>query len=138
MNCKRRVVWVAVVAAVGLWGCARGPAGGVGGAERKALEAKIGKLEEDVRAIATARDQARKKLTELQQEVVRLNQAVKERDELRHQVAVRTEERDSVQSQYDQFRKAIRDLVGQAEAGNFPAPKPAASAATAAPLAGNS
>jgi hypothetical protein len=40
---------------------------------------------------------------------------VKERDDLRVQLKVRTTERDQVSNQYEQFRKSLRDLVGQAE-----------------------
>jgi chromosome segregation ATPase len=125
----KKALVVAVVAALGLWGCARGPAGNgnASGEKAKALEQKVSKLEEDFRVAATARDQARQRLTaleeqraQLEKEMTRLKGAVKERDDLRQQVAVRTTERDALQSQYDQFRKAIRDLVGQAEAASAP------------------
>jgi hypothetical protein len=126
MSRAKRALVVAAVVTLGLWGCARGPGQGVASAERvKALEAKINKLEDDFRAAATARDQARQKLNaldeqknQLQQEVIQLTKVVKERDQLRTQVTLRTSERDSLQNQYDQFRKSIRDLLGQAEAGS--------------------
>ena len=114
---------IAIVASVGLWGCARGPASGSAAAERiRALEFKVSKLEEDFRAAAAARDTLRSRLaiaeeerTRLENEVVQLKLVVRERDELRKQVATRTAERDMLQVQYEQFRKGLRELLGQAE-----------------------
>jgi uncharacterized coiled-coil DUF342 family protein len=130
---------MAVVAALGLWGCARGPSGnGAAGEKVKALEQKVSKLEDDFRVAAAARDRARQRLTvveeqrgQLQKEVTQLKDTVKECDDLRHQVAARTTERDTLQVQYDQFRKAIRDLVGQAETAGGPSLQPATVTAAA-------
>ena len=61
----------------------------------------------------TAAEQER---TELGQQVEKLQVVAKERDELRQQLTVRTSERDSVQSQFEQFRSGIKNLLGQAEA----------------------
>src|SRR5262249_61771706 len=89
----------------------------------RALESKCAKLEDDYRAVASARDQFRKKLAlvedernELRKEVELFQTVVKERDELRTQLAARIGERDQLQSQFDQLRKGIRSLLGQAEA----------------------
>jgi septal ring factor EnvC (AmiA/AmiB activator) len=115
MSRAKKALVVAVVAAFGLWGCAQGP----GSENNRALEAKVRKLEEDFKAAATARDQVRQKLAAVEEQGNKLQQqlaeVVKDRDGLRQQVAVRTSERDALQVQYDQFRKAIRDLVGQAD-----------------------
>jgi septal ring factor EnvC (AmiA/AmiB activator) len=135
MSRANKAVIVAVVATFGLWGCARGPSTvGAAGAERiKALEVKIAKMEEDFRAAAAARDNFRQRLAgveqqraALEQEVAALRVTVRERDDLRKQLVVRTGERDTLQVQYDQFRKGLRDLLGQAEA--------AASGATTQPV----
>src|SRR5437660_779076 len=58
-----------VLASVGLWGCNQ--AGNTGGqAERiRSLEAKVAKLEDDYRAAATVRDQARKNAQPLEEEL---------------------------------------------------------------------
>jgi septal ring factor EnvC (AmiA/AmiB activator) len=111
---------IALVASVGLWGCARGPASGSAAAERiKALEFKVGKLEEDFRAAASARDVLRSRLASAEEQRSRLEseveRVVSERDELRKQVAARVAERDTVQAQFEQFRKGIRELLGQAD-----------------------
>jgi septal ring factor EnvC (AmiA/AmiB activator) len=138
MNRVNKGLVLAVVASLGMWGCAKGPANGTSTAERiKQLEYKNGKLEEDVRAAAAARDALRQKVTgieeQLQKEVDQLRSVVKVRDDLRTQLATRTGERDALQVQYDQFRKGLRDLLGQAEAAlNTPGSAPATAAAVAA------
>jgi hypothetical protein len=88
----------------------------------RALEAKVTKLEEDFRGAVAARDQLRKKLAttedekgQLAKQVDQLTQVVKERDELRQQLTLRTTERDSLQNQFNEFRKGIKALLGQAE-----------------------
>jgi outer membrane murein-binding lipoprotein Lpp len=111
---------VLCVAAFGLWGCAQGSAGGI--AERiKALEAKCSKLEDDYQAAATARDAAKKKAAALQNERDNIRQ------ELDQQLTTRTAERDALQAQYEQFRKNIRTLLGQADAAAGVSAPPAVS-----------
>jgi uncharacterized coiled-coil DUF342 family protein len=111
-----------VVTTMGLWGCAQEQNRGSGSARMKSLESKLAKLEDDFRAVVAAREQIRKKLTAADQERARLNDeleqlqnAAHERDELRQQVNTRTTERDALQTQFDQFRKSIRTLLGKAE-----------------------
>lgn len=125
MSLGNKAAVVAVVCSLGLWGCARGPASGQAAAERvKTLEAKVVKLEDDFRAVATARDQARAKLSAAEEQRNQLRQELaqfqKEQNDLRVQVTARTGERDALQVQYDQFRRAIKDLLGQADAGVLP------------------
>lgn len=123
MSQAGKALIVFVVAAMGLWGCAQGPANSPANAERiKALETKLAKLEDDFRAAVSTRDTLRKKLTtaedertQLAKQVDQLQQVVRERDDLKAQVALRISERDSVQSQFDQFRKGIKNLLGQVE-----------------------
>jgi DNA repair exonuclease SbcCD ATPase subunit len=114
---------VMVVTACGLWGCARGPAGSAAQAERlRALEAKCAKYEEDYRAVADARDQAKRAVTGLQQERSRLQKELtlkqeteKERDDLRKQLEARAGERDQLQARCDRLKKGIQNLIGQDE-----------------------
>jgi hypothetical protein len=126
-------VIIAVVASFGLWGCARGPGGSAAAERIKALEQKVVKLEDDFRAVASARDTLRQRLSAvedqralLEKDVAILQVVVKERDDLRKQLSNRTAERDSVQVQFDQFRKGLRELLGQADT--------AAAAATLQPV----
>jgi DNA anti-recombination protein RmuC len=119
-----KAVGVFLVAAFGLWGCAQGPGGSTASDRLKALEAKNARLEEDFRTASAARDQLRKKLTateeaqtQLQQDLDELKTLLtKERDDLKGQLNQRIQERDVLQSQYDGFRRDLKDLLGQAEA----------------------
>ena len=111
--------------------------------------AKLQKLEEDHRVAVAAGDQFRQKLAtseeqatkakkdlELQLEQTKAAAAI-ERDALKAEVKARTGERDALQSQYDGFRKTLRDMLGNAETAvgqlNLPArqSQPAATAMTA-------
>lgn len=123
MSPVKKLWIIAIVSALGAWGCAQGPANGTASMERiRALETKISKLEEDFKGAIAVRDQLRKELTgvkedrnRLGQQVEQLQAVVKERDELRQQLTVRTTERDTLQTQFEQFRKGIKTLLGQAE-----------------------
>lgn len=138
MTRAKKVMVVLIVATLGIWGCAQGqaPNSSAGLAERiKALEAKNTKLEESFRDASATRDQLRKKLAAVDEETQQLRQdkqsaeqaresadqqakgLAQERDELKQQLNARTGERDALLVQYDQFRKNIRELLGQAEAG---------------------
>jgi uncharacterized coiled-coil DUF342 family protein len=121
MNRAINVLVVMVAAVLGLWGCAQG--GGSSHEKVRALESKCAKLEDDYRAVALARDQLRKKLglveeerNELRKEAELVQTVIKERDDLRTQLVARIGERDQLQIQFDQLRKGIRSLLGQAEA----------------------
>jgi chromosome segregation ATPase len=131
MSGVNKALVVAIVATLGLWGCARGPVNGPGAAERiKSLESKVAKLEDDFRAVAAARDQFRQKL------VVADNQrkeVAKDRDDLRKQLTARTTERDTLQTQYDQFRKGLRDLLGQMDTAAAGSNQPITAAALVVP-----
>jgi peptidoglycan hydrolase CwlO-like protein len=110
-----------VMAAVGVWGCSRSsPTDGRDAATMRALEAKVTKLEEDMTTLQAAREHLRQKVDGLEKERTSMNRAlqalIQERNELRGQLTARITERDAVQAQYDNFRKEIRNLVGQADA----------------------
>jgi chromosome segregation ATPase len=99
----------------GLWGCSRGPSAATLAERIKALEAKCSRLESDFRAAAATRDQLRVQLTQSEDQIAKLQQVVKERDELKTQLTLKISERDQVASQFDAFRQSLRELVGQAE-----------------------
>jgi chromosome segregation ATPase len=104
---------VLMMGIMGVWGCAQGPASGPTAERIRSLESKCAKMEEDCKAATDARDVSKKKLSALELEKKRLL------DDLNEQIRMakeRTAERDGVQSQYDQFRSNIRNLLGQAEA----------------------
>jgi chromosome segregation ATPase len=143
MNPRVRALIVLVVASMGAWGCAQGPANGPTSAERiRALENKISKLEDDFRTVVVARDQLKKKVSAIEEERGQLNEQLqlvsKERDDLKQQLATRTTERDNLVAQFDTFRKGIKNLLGQAEVALTATPRPVISVAAAAPVPGKS
>jgi predicted RNase H-like nuclease (RuvC/YqgF family) len=119
-----QVLSVMLIVLIGLWGCARGPAGHTTQVERiHMLEAKCTKLEDDYRSIASARDQARKQVAALETERKQLQKELadklallKERDALRQQIASRTSERDNLQQRCDRLKKGLQNLLGQDDA----------------------
>ncbi len=136
------------VTLLGVYGCAKAP-GTPAATESTTAAAKLQKLEEDHRVAVAAGDQFRQKLAtseeqatkakkdlELQLEQTKAAAAI-ERDALKAEVKARTGERDALQSQYDGFRKTLRDMLGNAETAvgqlNLPArqSQPAATAMTA-------
>src|SRR2546429_9935501 len=73
-----RMLAVLVVASLGLWGCAQGPANN-GHVERlRGLETKIAKLEDDFRAAVVVRDQLRKKLTQAEEQKAQLGRQLEQ------------------------------------------------------------
>lgn len=124
MTRSGKMLSVMLVVILGAWGCARGPVGPSAQAERiHSLESKCSKLEDDYRAVAGARDQARKQVAALEAERTRLQndlaekQAIlQERDDLRQQVATRTNERDGLQQRCDRMKKGLQSLLGQDDA----------------------
>jgi chromosome segregation ATPase len=123
MTRANKALVVMVIGVLGLWGCAQGPANSSSASlERiKALEGKCTKLEDDYRAVASARDQLRKRLATAEEERARVQQelnlcqgVMKERDELKVQLG-------AAHGQFDQLRKNLKTLLGQVEAAAAPA-----------------
>jgi hypothetical protein len=135
-----KVLGFLLVTLLGLYGCAKGPAGASG--DGSATPAKVQKLEEDYRAAVAARDQFRQKLTAAEEQHARAQaQLQKELDEtrataatekeaLKNEVKARTSERDAVNGQFETFRKNLKELLGSADSAvgalHLPGPKPAA------------
>jgi hypothetical protein len=129
---QKIVVYVLVLSA-GLYGCAKNPSGsGSGSSERNSSsEARLHRAEEDLKTAAAARDQYRQKLLAAEERQTQLQKqldqeraaAATERDALKDEVKLHLTERDTVQSQYDGFRKGLRDLLAQAE-GTLTPPVP--------------
>jgi chromosome segregation ATPase len=117
MTRANKALVVMVIGVLGIWGCAQGPANSTSTSlERiKALEGKCTKLEDDYRAVASARDQLRKRLAAVEEERARVQQelnlrqgVMRERDELKQHLA-------ATQGQFESFRNSIKALLGQAE-----------------------
>jgi chromosome segregation ATPase len=120
MTQYQKALAVLVVAVLGIWGCAQGPAGSASAEKVKSLENKLNRVEEDFKAAAAARDQFKKKLVDAENLTVQLRQELdaiqKEREELRALVKTRTTERDNLSNHFEVFRKNLKDLIGQTEA----------------------
>jgi chromosome segregation ATPase len=124
MNRYHRALAVLLVSVFGLWGCSRTPtnssvADGSSSEKLKTVESKLSKLEDEFRVANSARDQLRKKLIEaeesqkqLQAQLDSLKDSIKAKDEA---IAKRTAERDQLLTQYDAFRKNVKDLLFKAE-----------------------
>jgi hypothetical protein len=121
---------VILVATLGAWGCARGPAGQhAAQAERiRTLEGKCAKLEDDYKAVAGARDQARRRLAALEEQNARL-----QRDLVAHRAVLR--QRDALQVRCERLKKGLQDLLGQDDAAAGPSTgQPVTSSAVAVPI----
>jgi chromosome segregation ATPase len=128
-----------LAAALIVTGCTRGPSGGSTGDRVKALESQCAKLEEDYRAVADARDAARKKAKGLEEESQHLKKELAGLND-EHQKTVKegtavAKERDDLRLQLEQFRNSLRSLLGQAESALGPN-GPAASTGASAPTGG--
>ena len=125
MTRSHKVLGFLLVSILGVYGCAKGPAGRPN--DHSTAEEKVKRLEEDLRAASQARDSFRQSLlaaeekqAQLQRQIDQANAtAAKERQErelLKTELKTRIAERDTLQTQYEGFRKSIRELLGQAEA----------------------
>lgn len=114
---------VLVVISAVVVGCSQRPTAATGGNDRT-LETKVAKLEKDLKGLQDEAVKARaeaarqiaddaKRIADAAKQVADLG---KERDELKTLLKARTGERDVVQTQYDTFRKELKELVGKMDA----------------------
>jgi hypothetical protein len=109
MNRTFKIMGFILVTLFGAYGCTQAP----GGSDRSSSPAaKLQRLEEDLKATAAARDQFKQKLFEAEN---RQAQIQRQLDSERAQLKARTSERDTIATQYDGFRKNLKELLGQAE-----------------------
>jgi chromosome segregation ATPase len=122
---------ILLVGALCIWGCTQSSGTGSTKTEKvKSLEEKLAKLEDENKSVAVARDQLRKKLIETEEQKLKIQREfeeqqganVRERDDLKSQLASRTNERDSLQVQFDLMRKSLRNILSQADtiSASFP------------------
>jgi hypothetical protein len=112
MTRSHKILGFLFVVVVGAYGCARVPVGSGGTEKSTSLEAKAQRLEQDFRAAAAARDQFKQKLLAAEEEQTRLQRQL---DQERAEVKARIAERDTIATQYDGFRKSLKELIAQAE-----------------------
>jgi len=114
MNRATKIIGFVLVTLFGVYGCAKGP--GDGTEKGSAPATRSQRLEEDLRAASAARDQLRQKLVAAEERQTLLQKQYEtERAALKAELKARTTERDSVATQYDGFRKNLKELIGQAE-----------------------
>ena len=103
-----------------------------------ALEARVSKLEKDLRASESARDAAQGKLqaavmtgrdleARVEASLTKSGLLEKECVALKGQLATRTAEKEQLAQNLDSFRKGLRELLGQADTAAAVAPPGAAS-----------
>jgi len=125
---------VLLVCVLGAWGCSQQRTGAIS-AKITDLEIRYAKLDEDYRTLQATYELNRKKLNQVEGQRVALEKLKgtlshelasvnTDRAALRKQVAERTLERDSAQTNLIQFSKELQSLAGRVEAaanGNSPA-----------------
>lgn len=120
MTRSHAILVALLIVGIGLYGCARNPS--ETGANASATQ-KAKRWEEDFQAAAAARDQYRQKLLAAEEKQAHLQKqleeermaAAAEMQSLRAELARRQSERDNLQTQYDGFRKNLKELLAQAE-----------------------
>jgi chromosome segregation ATPase len=123
------ILLIVVAGFIAAWGCGQSPSSG------RSLEARVAKLEQELKASEAARDSARAQAVaaeqKLKQEQARATTVEKE---LRNTLQARTAERDQALAQFEGFRKNLKDLLGQVEAAanTLPATTQPTSASTVA------
>jgi chromosome segregation ATPase len=133
MSRSQKIVGVLIVSVFGIWGCSRTPsAESAATAEKlKSVETKLARLEDDFRAVASARDQLSKKLlaaeearTALLAQVETLHKDLKSKEDL---VQNRTSERDQANVQLKSLKDGLKDLLTKMDDGPKPDATPAVS-----------
>lgn len=118
-----KVLLILSLTVFGLWGCGKAtPNADVG-----STNPKVTKLEDDLRVALLDRDVYRQKVSntedQLRTEIYRTQALQKERDELLAQLREKTEEAKELTTQFDGFRKNLKDLIGQADVAMAPKSK---------------
>jgi chromosome segregation ATPase len=112
---KRALVVVMLTSVLGMWGCTQNGASPSASSRLRELEAKTARLEDDFKSVSAARDQARTKLANAEEQrlllTAQLEALTRERDEFKAQSKNRTAERDNLQSQLAQFGRDLKSLL---------------------------
>ncbi len=117
-----KILLVLGLTVFGVWGCSKGSTGSASDKSSN-NEAKVAKLEEELKSTTAG---FRTKLAaieeQLRAETARGVALQKERDDGLTNLKAKSLERDQVQTQFDSFRKNIKELLGQTEAALAPQP----------------
>ena len=100
-----------------LWGCSPYQSASPSAPPDKTLEARVEKLEKELKA---AKEQTTLATADLKAEQGKRATAEKERDALKAQVKLRGDELAKAQTDLDGLRKGLKDLLGKADAALAP------------------
>ena len=107
---------------ISAWGCGQTTPGAMSSSKLSSLEARVSKLEKDLKATETARDAALAKAADAERrfhsEEARSNCLEKERDSLQANLKARVTEKEQLQTQFDGFRKNLKELVVQMDSAS--------------------
>src|SRR5262245_51649226 len=105
MTRSQKALGFLLVTIAGVWGCSKSPGGTAGAEKNPTLEAKTKRLEEDLRAASSARDQFRLKFQAAEEQLAaaetRAGQLQTQLDQTKATLAVTTTERDTVKAERD-------------------------------------
>jgi chromosome segregation ATPase len=112
-----RIVWILTLIGLGLtplWGCQPHAA-----SAQAQLEARVAKLERDLRALEAARDHAMARADAAERQALeqtrRTQTAERQRDELQAQLKVNRGELEQLGQQFTSFQSRLRDLASEME-----------------------
>ena len=107
---------------ISAWGCGQSTPGAISSNNLKSLEARVSKLEKDLKATEAARDTALTRAVDAEKRIrtdeVRILSLEKERDTLQVNLKARVTEKDQLQTQFDGFRKNLKELVVQMDSAS--------------------
>lgn len=116
------IVLIIFAGFISAWGCGQTTPGAISVSKLSSLESRVSKLEHDLKATETARDAALAKASDAERrfrsEESRSNGLEKERDTLQTNLKARGTEKDQLQTQFDGFRKNLKDLVVQMDSAS--------------------
>ncbi|CAN5425758.1 hypothetical protein BH11PLA2_BH11PLA2_11550 [soil metagenome] len=117
MTRTQKVFGVFALLMAGIWGCAASESSS--SATAKKLEARVAKLEEDLKTTSVSRDALKSRLVALEDQVraesERTRLVEKERDEVAAKLNAKSMEKETAVADYDDLVKKLEGVLGQAK-----------------------
>ncbi len=121
MNRTRLALPILLGIIVALWGCTNPSSQPARTAEANALETRVSKLEKDLKL---AQEQVNSVTRKLQMEEAKTAKLAVERDEAVSNLRIRSEEYSKAQSDLEQVRTGLRDLLQRVDSALLTVPVP--------------
>lgn len=142
---KRHWMIVSIILAglIVSFGCQRSSPPALASAPPPSLQAKVNRLEQELKLVEASREEARQTIRDLelklQKQATQIQELEKARDDLKTQLKHRTSERDAVHSHFESFRKTLKEALSQADAMYLPSASSSGSVTTptSTPLKGS-